>query len=194
MFDGGFVWVNIGSLSLSWRSKVLLQRTFLSTVHKERPSCTLKLVWLFEFWVKWSHLARAVRKLLQRETLLMSFYQELRYLWIAYVFVELDKFILERLVITEGVGFAQHHLVWWCYALSSNLIQVAVALEWLQRIRQRLAFILKNQLALFYVADLVRLGIRLWGVLDFKTMLFTFLKRQKVAPWRLVGLHFKYLN
>ena len=194
MFDGGFVWVNIGSLTLSWRSKVLLQRTFLPTVHKERPSCTLELVWLFEFWVKWSHLARAVRKLLQRETLLVSFYQELRYLWITYVFVELDKFILERLVITEGVGFAQYHLVWWCYALSSNLIQVAVALEWLQRIRQRLAFIFKNQLALFYVADLVRLGIRLWGILDFKTMLFTFLKRQKVAPWRLVGLHFKYLN
>ena len=42
----------------------------------------------------------------------MSFYQELRYLWITYVFVELDKFILERLVITEGVGFAQYNLVW----------------------------------------------------------------------------------
>ena len=194
MFDGGFVWVKIGSLSLSWCSKVLLKRTFLSTVHKERPTCTLKLVWLLEFWVKWSHLAGAVRKLLQRETLLMSFNQELRYLWITYVFVELDEFILERLVITEGVGFAQYHLVWWCYTLSSNLIQVAVALEWLHGIRQRLAFIFKNQLALFYVADLVRLGIRLWGILDFEAMLFTFLKRQKVAPWRLAGLHFKYLN
>ena len=188
------MWVKIGSMSLSWRSKVLLQRTFLSAVHKERPSCTLKLVWFFEFWVKWSHLARAVRKLLQRLTLLMSFYQELRYLWIAYVFVELHKFILKRLVITEGVGFAQYHLVWWCYALSSNLIQVAVALEWLHGIRQRLPLIIKNQLALFYVTDLVRLGIGLGWALNFKAILFNLLKRQKMAPWRLVGLHFKYLN